>query len=54
MTRTSEPFGSSPWIARLLLVAGFILLAFAFLMDTRLERAPQGRTPSSVVSDGNQ
>jgi len=55
MTRTSEPFGPSHWIFALaLLVAGFILLAFALLMDARLERAPQGRTTSSLVSNGNE
>ena len=55
MTRTSEPFGPPLWIFALaLLVAGFILLAFALLMDARLERAPQGRTTSSLVSNGNE
>ena len=55
MTRTSEPFGPSRWIFALaLLVAGFILLAFALLMDARLERAPQGRTTSSQVTNGNE
>ena len=55
MTRTSEPFGPSHWIFALaLLVAGFILLAFALLMDARLERAPQGRTTSRLVSNGNE
>jgi hypothetical protein len=55
MIRTSEPFGPSRWIFALaLLVAGFILLAFALLMDARLEQAPQGRTTSSQVTNGDQ
>ena len=55
MTRTSEPFGSGRWLSALaLLVAGFVLLVYALLMDARLERAPQGRTTSSMVSNGNE
>lgn len=55
MIPTSEPFGPSRWIFALaLLVAGFILLLFALVMEATLERAPQGRTTSSQVTHGDQ
>lgn len=55
MTPTSEPFTPARWIAALaFLVLGFLLLAFALLMDVRTTDSPYDTPSSSVVTNGNE
>jgi hypothetical protein len=48
-------FSPARWLAALLLLAsGFLLLAFALLMDQRITPDPYGPTPTPMVSNGNK